>query len=141
MYKSAEATEIQEKVRHYIRNILHEDFKNTDENPLLTGSVFIFISLYNNATNLDVSNETQARLKEKILTDIKAVSTLMQVRSYRSKPEPIYLIYIAAFGFFVSSVLFAVYKPDRISVVFFCLYNAFVAIVLYFIIMLNNIEN
>lgn len=138
MYKSAEATEIQEKVRHYIRNILHEDFKNTDENPLLTGSVFIFISLYNNATNLEVTNDTQARLKEKILTDIKAVSSLMQVRSYRSKPEPIYLIYIAAFGFFVSSVLFAVYKPDRISVMFFCLYNAFVAIVLYFIIMLNN---
>jgi hypothetical protein len=138
MYQTEEATEIQEKVRHYMRSIIHEDFKTQNKNPLLTQSVYIFIALYNNISNMEVNDEKQARLKENILTGIDTVSTFMQIRSYRSTPEPLYFIFIAGFGFFVSAILFAVYKPDIVSIVFFSFYNAFVAIVLYFIIMLNN---
>jgi hypothetical protein len=138
MYKTQEATEIQEKVRHYMRSIIHEDFETKNDNPLLTQSVYIFISLYNSISKMEVHDEVQARLKENILVDIDAVSDFMQIRSYRSTPEPLYFIFIAGFGFFVSAILFAVYKPDRVSIAFFSFYNAFVAIVLYFIIMLNN---
>jgi len=138
MFRTEEAKDIQEKVRHYMRSIIHEDFETENENPLLTPSVYIFISLYNNISTMEVHDEIQSRLKENILTDIDAVSNLMQIRSYRSTPEPLYFIFIAGFGFFVSAILFGVYKPDLVSIVFFSFYNAFVAIVLYFIIMLNN---
>jgi len=138
MYQTEEAKEIQEKVRHYMRSIIHEDFETENDNPLLTPSVYIFISLYNSISKMEANDEIQARLKENILTDIDSVSNLMQIRSYRSTPEPLYFIFIAGFGFFVSSILFGVYKPDLVSIVFFSFYNAFVAIVLYFIIMLNN---
>ncbi|MDZ7604721.1 MAG: hypothetical protein U5K79_03830 [Cyclobacteriaceae bacterium] len=138
MFHTPEATDIQEKVRHYMRSIIHEDFKTENDNPLLTQSVYIFISLYNNISKMEVTDERQARLKENILTDIDLVSDFMQIRSYRSTPEPLYFIFIAGFGFFVSAILFGVYKPDVVSIVFFSFYNAFVAIVLYFIIMMNN---
>ena len=82
--------------------------------------------------------QKQKQLKQSLLADIDEVSDFMQVRSYRSKPEPLILIYIAAFGVLVSSILFSVYRPDRITITFFTLYNSFVAIVLYFIIMMNN---
>ena len=94
--------------------------------------------MYNSILELEPETSKQEQLKQRLLTDIDEVSDFMQVRNYRSKPEPLVLIYIATFGFIVSSVLFSVYKPDRISITFFILYNAFVAIVLYFIIMMNN---
>lgn len=138
LFKSQQAKEIQEKVKHYIRSILHEDFKVQGENPFFTGSVYIFINLYNKISDLEVTSDKQQQLKQNLLADIDAVSDFMQVRGYRSKPEPLNLIYIATFGFIVSSILFSVYRPDKISISFLSLYNAFVAIVLYFIIMMNN---
>ena len=138
LYNTDEAKDIQEKIRHYITSMLKEDKGPENVNPLLSGPVFIFISINNSILNLSVTNEKQAQLKSNLLADIDEVSDYMQIRSYRLKPEPIYLIYLATFGFIVSSILFSVYRPDKISIAFFTLYNAFVALVLYFIIMMNN---
>lgn len=138
LFDTPRAKELQEKVKHYIRSILHEKQKTEDENPFFTPSVSIFIMLYNNISDLEATTPKQVQLKQNLLADIDAVSDFMQVRGYRSRPEPLNLIYIAAFGFIVSSILFSVYKPDRISISFLSLYNGFVAIVLYFIIIMNN---
>lgn len=138
LFGTPEALDIQEKVKHYIRTILHEEINSNIKNPLFGPPVGIFIMLYNNISELETSNPRQEKLKENLLLDIDQVSDFMQVRNYRSKPEPLILIYIATFGYIVSSILFSVYKPDRISITFFSLYNAFVAIVMYFIIMMNN---
>lgn len=138
LFGTTRAREIQEKVKHYIRSILHNKYKSEDENPFFTPSVSIFIMLYNNISDLEATTPKQVQLKQNLLADIDAVSDFMQVRGYRSRPEPLNLIYIATFGFIVSSILFSVYKPDRISISFLSLYNGFVAIVLYFIIMMNN---
>lgn len=138
MYNTQEAKDLQQKVKHYIRSILHNEIDYQEENPLFGPPVGIFIWLYNGITDLEPQTPKQERLKQNLLDDIDEVSDFMQVRSYRSKPDPLFLLYIAAFGFVVSSILFSVYPPDRISITFFSLYNAFVAIVLYFIIMMNN---
>ncbi|MCK5103326.1 MAG: DUF4239 domain-containing protein [Cyclobacteriaceae bacterium] len=138
LFGTPRANELQEKVKHYIRSILHDKYKTEDENPFFTPSVSIFIMLYNNITDLEATTPKQKQLKQNLLADIDAVSDFMQVRGYRSRPEPLNLIYIATFGFIVSSILFSVYRPDKISISFLSLYNAFVAIVLYFIIMMNN---
>ena len=137
-YGTQQSLDLQEKVKHYIRSILHEEINYNEERPLFGPPLGIFINLYNSIMELEPANSRQVHLKQELLTDIDEVSDFMQVRSYRSKPEPLVLIYIATFGFVVSSILFSVYKPDRISITFFTLYNAFVAIVLYFIIMMNN---
>lgn len=137
LYNTPEADEIQEKLRHYIRSILHEELP-TEENILFTPSAAIYMNLYVRISDLKVENEKQELLKSNLLSDIDEVSDFMQVRGYRSRPQSHDLIYIAGFGFIVSSILFAVYKPERISITFFSLYNAFVAIVLFFIIMMNN---
>jgi len=138
LYGTPEASDLKEKVKFYIRSILHEDIDYNHENPLFGPPVGIFIMLYNQISELEPQTAKQKLLKQNLLTDVDEVSDFMQVRNYRSKPEPLILIYIAAFGFIVSSVLFSVYKPDRITISFFTLYNAFVAIVLYFIIIMNN---
>lgn len=138
LFGTQEAKDIQQQVKHYIRTILHEDINPDGDNPLFGPPVGIFIMLYNNISELETTNSKQEQLKQNLLTDIDEVSDFMQVRNYRSKAESLNLIYIAAFGYFVCAILFAVYIPDRISILFFTLYNAFVAIVLYFIIMMNN---
>lgn len=138
LYGTPEALDLQEKVKHYIRVILHDEIDYKEENPLFGPPLGIFVMLYNNIIELEPETQKQEQLKQNLLADVDEVSDFMQVRSYRSKPEPLVLIYIATFGFIVSSILFSVYKPDRISITFFTLYNAFVAIVLYFIIMMNN---
>jgi len=138
LYGTSEALEIQQKVKHYIRSILHEKIDTNENNPLFEPPVGIFIMLYNNISDLEPSTTKQEQLKQNLLIDIDEVSNFMQVRSYRSKPEPLVLIYIATFGYIVASILFSVYKPDRISIIFLSLYNAFVAIVMYFIIMMNS---
>jgi len=138
LYGTPEALDLQEKVKFYIRSILHEDIDYNHENPLFGPPVGIFIMLYNQISELEPETAKQKLLKQNLLADIDEVSDFMQVRNYRSKPEPLILIYIATFGFIVSSILFSVYKPDPISISFFTLYNAFVAIVLYFIIIMNN---
>ena len=93
---------------------------------------------YNNLSDLETTSPNHEQLKRIMLVVIVAVSDFMQIRGYRSRSEPLNLIYIATFGFVVSSILFAVYRPDRISISFLSLYNAFVAIVMYFIIIMNN---
>jgi hypothetical protein len=138
LYGTKEAKDLQTKVKFYIRSILHEDIDYSHENPLFGPPAGIFMMLYSQISDLEPETEKQARLKQNLLADVDEVSDFMQVRNYRSKPEPLFLIYIAAFGFVVSSILFSVYPPDRITISFFTLYNAFVAIVLFFIIMMNN---
>jgi len=137
LYDTPRAREIQDKLRFYIRSILHEELP-TEGNILFTRPAAIYIQLYMNISDLQPENRKQEQLKANLLSDIDEVSDFMQVRAYRSRPQPHNLLYIAGFGFIVSSILFAVYKPDGISITFFSLYNAFVAIVLYFIIMMNN---
>jgi hypothetical protein len=137
LYKTPEAEEILDKLRFYIRSILNEKLP-TEQNILFKPSANLYMDLYMKIINLQPENERQQQLKANLLTDINEVSDFMQVRGYRSRPQSQNLIYIAGFGFIVSSILFAVYKPDRISITFFALYNAFVAIVLFFIIMMNN---
>jgi len=138
LYGTPEALEIQQKVKHYIRSILHEKIDTNENNPLFAPPVGIFIMLYNNISDLAPTTDKQKQLKQNLLVDIDEVSNFMQVRSYRSRPEPLVLIYIASFGYIVASILFSVYRPDRISIVFLSLYNAFVAIVMYFVIMMNS---
>lgn len=138
LYDTPEAKAIQEKVKFYIRSILHENIEYGTEAPIFSDATRIYINLYSRISNLRPLNDHQEQLKRSLLTDIDEVSDFMQVRGYRSRPEPLNLIFIAAFGFAVSSILFAVYKPDWVTITFFSLYNGFVAIVLYFIIMMNN---
>lgn len=138
LYGTPESIALQEKVKFYIRTILHESIDNEIDNPLFGPPTGIFVLLYSRIGDLEPETPMQKQLKSNLLADVDEVSDFMQVRSYRSKPEPLILIYIAAFGFVVSSILFSVYKPDRVTVTFFTLYNAFVAIVLYFIVMMNN---
>lgn len=138
LFKSDAADAIQQKVKHYVRSILYEDAAGKGENPFFTPSVSIYMMLYNNILNLEATTPRQTLLKHNLLSDIDEVSDFMQVKKYRSRPEPLNLIFIAAFGFYVASFLFSVYKPDRISITFLSLYNSFVAVVMYFIIMMNS---
>lgn len=138
LFNTPETDQMQEQVKHYIRSILHEEVLKDSDNPVFKRSSAIYLSLYIKIIDLKPESPKQEQLKQNLLVDIDEVSDFMQVRGYRSRPEPLNLIFIAAFGFIVSSILFAVYKPDFISLGFLSLYNAFVSIVLYFVIMMNN---
>ena len=48
------------------------------------------------------------------------------------------LIYTSVFGLAGIMILFAVFPPDRLTVGFLIIYVAFIAIILYFILMMGN---
>jgi len=62
----------------------------------------------------------------------------LQSKIYSSAADSNHLIYTSIFGLAVLMLLFAVYSPDLLTLGFLSLYVAFIAVVLYFIIMMSN---
>ena len=73
-----------------------------------------------------------------IISDIDMITKTMQIRFYTNKFHLPYLIYILGFGLIISWCFFSVYSFDAVSLAFLTLYNVFIAVLLYFIIMLGN---
>ena len=57
---------------------------------------------------------------------------------YSSRPEQFNLIYTSIFGLFAIMILFSVYPPNGLNILFLSLYNGFIGLLMYFILMMNN---
>lgn len=137
-YGSQEANEIQKKIRAYVKITLEEGWEPITRAPFESQSFREFRVIYKDLLSLEANGENQTRLKANLLEDADALSDYLQVRFYKTRPESPYLFYLAFFGFVVVMILFSAYKPDKISILFVSLYNCFIGVVLYFIVMMNN---
>ena len=77
-------------------------------------------------------------LKSSIITDVDLITRTLQVRIYSTYFHMPYLTYILALGLLIVWCFFSVYRLDRISVFFITIYNMYIAVLLYFVIMLGN---
>ncbi|MDH4058588.1 MAG: DUF4239 domain-containing protein [Cyclobacteriaceae bacterium] len=138
LFATPEAAAIQRQVRDYIGVTLDEGWGAITASPFDSKSAKAFMSLYRAIHQLEPVNPHQEQLKSSLLSDIDEVSDYMQVRFYKARPETPHLFYVAFLGYAIVMILFAAYEPDRISLIFLSLYNIFIGIVLYFIVMMNN---
>jgi len=138
LYNSPEAKRIQEEVRDYVLFITEDGWKSINKDPFLSRTFSQFFKIYVNIHKLKPENSLQEELRSSLVADIDQVSDYLQVRMYSTRPEQFNLIYTSVFGLFVIMVLFSVYPPNGLNIMFLSLYNAFIGLLLYFILMMNN---
>jgi len=138
LFDEPEAESIRQKIRNYVLVMLEEGWKPVSESPFQSRTYLFFFEIYQDIHKIEASNEFQEQLKTNLIADIDEISDHMQVRFYQTNAETPFLIYIALFGFVVVMIFFSVYTPDKITIAFISLFNAFIGLVLYFIVMMNN---
>ena len=129
---------IQKKLRTYVKEMLAEGWQPLADNPAQSRTFVLFNEIYRDILRLKTENSMEENLKNGIINNFKLAAESIQIRIYQSKPEAPVLFYIAIVGFLIIMILYSVYKPDKISILFISLYNAFIGIVMFFIILLNN---
>ena len=137
-FRDSSAAGIQKKLRTYVKVILTEGWQPLADNPAQSRTFVLFNEIYRDILGLKTESSMEEHLKNGIISNFKLAAESIQVRIYQSKPEAPVLVYIAILGFGIIMILYSVYKPDNISILFISLYNAFIGIVMYFIILLNN---
>lgn len=138
LYNSPEAERIQEEVRDYVFFITEDGWKSINKDPFLSRTFSQFFKIYVHIHELKPGNPFQEEVRSSLVADIDQVSDYLQVRMYSTRPEQFNLIYSSVFGLFVIMVLFSVYPPNGLNIMFLSLYNAFIGLLLYFILMMNN---
>ena len=138
IYDDSHAQRTMEKIRKYVVYITEDGWESLHEDPFRSPMFQKFREIYLDLHQLPEETRLQEELKSNITADIEEVSDYLQIRIYVAGEKSNNLVYTAAFGFFIICILFAVYPPDGISMIFLGLYNAFVGIVLYFILMMAN---
>jgi len=137
-YQTAEANEVQDKIIDYVMQVSGDGWQSLQLNPLHSESIILFLEIYSDIQQLEPQTALQERLKGNMLSDIDKISDYLELRLYSSKHEFSPLIYISIFGLAAIMILFTVYPPDRITLLFLSIYVAFIGIVLYFILMMSN---
>ena len=137
LYDTPEARSIDSKILNYVKLVSNEGWKSIQTNPFHSNTVILFKEIYTDIYNLDPTNSFHAKLAADLASDISQMSDYLQVRLYSVRPEYNYLLYTSSFGLFVIMILFSVYSPNKITLIFLGLYVSFIAVVLYFILMMN----
>lgn len=137
-YKTPEADKIKGLVIQYVSDVIKEDWNINPENPFDSRSTDSFLQIYEHINQLVVTNEVQKRLKKRLLEDIDEVTDFLQKRKYQTRVKSFAFSWTAIIGYFVLMILYSVYSPSRLNLVFISLYSLFLGAIFYFILMLNQ---
>jgi hypothetical protein len=138
LFDTKEALLIQRKIRDYVVYISEDGWKSLHEDPFKSRPFEMFREIYLEIIHLETTTPFQELLKESMLNDIDQISDYIQIRLYSSREKSNPLIYTSVFGLAGIMILFAVFPPDRLTIGFLFIYVAFIAIILYFILMMGN---
>ena len=138
LHNSETAVKIREGLMDYVNYTIDDRWEHVVDNPYLTKMMGTVVRINILSRALVVENEDQRALKYEIISDIDQITKTMQIRFYSSNFDLPYLTYILGFGLIISWCFFAVYRLDAISLSFLTLYNVFIAVLMYFVIMLGN---
>jgi len=138
MHNSAQANVIKEELVQYVEYTIADKWNESNSNPYYSRMTETIIKVSNLAYNLPTDTKTQELLKGLIVGEINEVVKLMQVRFYAKHTLFPFLVYILGTGMFFMWIFFAIYSLDVLSLTFLSLYNTFLIILIYFIIMLSN---
>ena len=138
LHRSNEAEMIREGLLKYVNYTIEDDWQHMVSNPYQTKMMGVMVNINTFARTLPSDTELKRILKTEIIQDMDMITKTMQIRFYSTNFRLPYLTYITALGLVISWCFFAVYQLDGISVAFLSIYNVFIAVILYFVIMLGN---
>lgn len=138
LHQSNEAELIRTGLLKYVNYTIEDEWQHMVSNPYQTKMMGVMVRVNTFARTLPSDTELKRILKTEIIQDIDMITKTMQIRFYSTSFRLPYLTYITAFGLIISWCFFAVYELDGISVSFLSIYNMFIAVLIYFVIMLGN---
>ena len=138
IHRTPLAEEVREGLMDYVQFTIDDGFEDVVHNPYYSKMWATMVRLNIFSQELATDTEKQRQLKASILQDIDEISSTLQVRFFTTKFRLPYLTYILAFGIVIAWCFFSVYRLDTISVVFISLYNTFLAVLMYFVVMMGN---
>lgn len=138
IHNTPTADSIRQELRKYVEYTINDKWEEVNEDPYhshITQSIVKVIGL---AYHLTAETESQQLSKNIIISELNEVVNLMQVRFYAKHAMLPFLVYILGAGMLFMWIFFAVYNIDLLSIAFLSIYNAFLVILIYFVIMLSN---
>jgi len=133
-----EAKEITTLLNTYVNQTIDDNWNQLNENPYFSDANLTLIKAYKLTLELPVTNPKDELQKGILIQNINEINRLMQTKIYSPISHVPYLIYILILGLFFMWIFFTVYKLDFISLLFLSLYNILIAVLIYFVFMLNN---
>lgn len=137
-FNDPSAGEIQSEIREYIIDITENSWISPHGDALDSIPFRRFREIYWGIVNLQVDSPIHKTIQENMISDCNMVLDRLQIRYYSSPQESNPLLYSTFFGLAAIMLIFGVYPPNRITILFLTLYVAFIGIVLYFIIVMSN---
>jgi hypothetical protein len=138
LHRSELAEQIREDFVDYVQYTIDDGWRKVIDDPYRSKMWGTIYRINIKTRALPEVSEMQKLLKASIIADTDAVTKTFQVRVYSSYFHLPYLTYILAFGLMIVWCFFSVYRLDIVSISFLTLYNIFLAVLLYFVIMLGN---
>lgn len=138
MHRSELAEEIRQDLIEYVEFTIDDGWNDVVNNPYISKMWGTMVRINILVHELPTNTDNQKSLKTSIISDIDLITKTLQVRFYSSYFHLPYLTYILGFGLIIVWCFFAVYNTDWLGLTYISLYNIFIAVVLYFVIMLGN---
>lgn len=138
MHRTMLAEKVREDLIDYVEYTIEDDWHKVMTNPYVSKMWGTIYRINVEVRALDEETSMQSLLKTSIISDIEEITKTLQVRIYSAYFHMPYLTYILGLGLLIIWCFFSVYRLDRISVFFITIYNMYIAVLLYFVIMLGN---
>ena len=138
LHNSAEAEAIEKELIKYVEYTINDQWEEVNANPYYSKITTTIVAVNRMAYSLPTDTQNQIVLKSSIISEVNEIVKLMQIRFYAKHSLYPFLIYILGIGMLFMWIFFGIYRLDALSLIFLSLYNAFLIILIYFIIMLSN---
>ena len=133
-----ESKRLQAKLREYVRFVIEEEWPTLAQGRVNIKTWYLFLEFEDGILNLKTDTEAQKILKQRLISDIDQLSDHRSSRIVAGNVAMPWFLVVVLIGFLISTFMFSVQPPKAITLIFVSLYAAFIGLVLYSIIALNQ---
>ncbi len=138
VFDSAKAETIRAQLVEYIDAVIEDEWEAMRRGEFAVEVADLFQNLEIAVMTLETTTPLQEELRRRIIDDIDAVSDSRVNRLTKITTRVPVFLYVAFLAFLWSNAMLSVFTPRNKAVVFIGAYCAFVGIVIYVILALNN---
>ena len=129
---------LENKLKEYVKVVIEEEWPTLAQGRLNIKPWRLFIEFEDGIISLRPETAEQKILKQRLIKDIDQLSDQRNVRIVAGNVAMPWFLVVVLIGFLISTFLFSVQPPKAITLIFVSLYAAFIGLVLYSIVALNQ---
>jgi hypothetical protein len=137
-FGSDESKLLQNKLAEYVKVVIEEEWPTLAQGQLNEMAWQLFLEFEDGIINLKTETAKQKILKQRLISDVDQLSDHRSVRITTGHVAMPWFLVVVLIGLLISTFMFSVEPPKFITLIFVSLYTAFIGLVLYSIIALNQ---